>query len=169
MRCISDLLLLAMPQNLWLGVDSDPSEFLVLLWRVVKVQLGLFFSATHDLPQVVFTIRANSPRVLDSSDCIDNCRTHHVGWKGSAKFLLFIGRLTVIISTVLVIVILHYNVGLFAIWLYNIIIKNKNQNGGQNRILYMLTEMAFELLKNSFNLRQSNFCMSILLVGGLVI
>jgi len=32
-------------------------------------------------------------------------------------------------------------------------IKNKNQNGGQNRILYMLTELAFELLKNSFNLR----------------
>jgi len=29
----------------------------------------------------------------------------------------------------------------------------KKQNGGQNRIVYMLTEEAFELLKNSFKLR----------------
>jgi hypothetical protein len=31
--------------------------------------------------------------------------------------------------------------------------KTKKQNGGQNRIVYMLTEDAFELLKNSFKLR----------------
>ena len=31
--------------------------------------------------------------------------------------------------------------------------KTKKQNGGQNRIIYMLTEEAFELLKNSFKLR----------------
>jgi Protein of unknown function (DUF559) len=31
--------------------------------------------------------------------------------------------------------------------------KTKKQNGGQNRIVYMLTEEAFELLKNSFKLR----------------
>jgi hypothetical protein len=31
--------------------------------------------------------------------------------------------------------------------------KTKKQNGGQNRIIYMLTEDAFELLKNSFKLR----------------
>lgn len=31
--------------------------------------------------------------------------------------------------------------------------KNQNKNGGQNRILYMLSETAFELLKNTFNLR----------------
>jgi very-short-patch-repair endonuclease len=29
----------------------------------------------------------------------------------------------------------------------------KKQNGGQNRIVYMLTEEAFELFKNSFNFR----------------
>jgi hypothetical protein len=29
----------------------------------------------------------------------------------------------------------------------------KKQNGGQNRIIYMLTEEAFELFKNSFNFR----------------
>lgn len=31
--------------------------------------------------------------------------------------------------------------------------KNKKQNGGQNKIEYYLTEEAFELLKNSYNLR----------------
>lgn len=31
--------------------------------------------------------------------------------------------------------------------------KTKKRNGGQNRIVYMLTEEAFELLKNSFKLR----------------
>ena len=31
--------------------------------------------------------------------------------------------------------------------------KNKNQHGGQNKIEYYLTEEAFELLKNSYNLR----------------
>ena len=31
--------------------------------------------------------------------------------------------------------------------------KTKKQNGGHNRIVYMLTEEAFELLKNSFKLR----------------
>jgi hypothetical protein len=31
--------------------------------------------------------------------------------------------------------------------------ETKKQNGGQNRIVYMLTEEAFELLKNSFKLR----------------
>jgi hypothetical protein len=31
--------------------------------------------------------------------------------------------------------------------------KQKKQNGGQNRIVYMLTEEAFELFKNSFNFR----------------
>ena len=34
----------------------------------------------------------------------------------------------------------------------NIIMKN-NQNGGQNKINYFLTEEAFELLNNTFNLR----------------
>ena len=29
----------------------------------------------------------------------------------------------------------------------------KKQNGGHNRIVYMLTEEAFELFKNSFNFR----------------
>ncbi len=31
--------------------------------------------------------------------------------------------------------------------------ETKKQNGGQNKILYMLTEDAFELFKNSFNFR----------------
>ena len=31
--------------------------------------------------------------------------------------------------------------------------KTKKQNGGQNRIVYMLTEEAYELFKNSFNFR----------------
>jgi very-short-patch-repair endonuclease len=31
--------------------------------------------------------------------------------------------------------------------------KNKKQNGGQNKINYLLTEDAFEILKNSYNLR----------------
>jgi very-short-patch-repair endonuclease len=31
--------------------------------------------------------------------------------------------------------------------------ETKKQNGGQNRIVYMLTEEAFELFKNSFNFR----------------
>ena len=31
--------------------------------------------------------------------------------------------------------------------------KNGKQNGGQNKISYMLSETAFELLKNTFNLR----------------
>jgi very-short-patch-repair endonuclease len=31
--------------------------------------------------------------------------------------------------------------------------KNMNKNGGQNKIIFMLTEEAFELLKNSYNLR----------------
>jgi len=30
---------------------------------------------------------------------------------------------------------------------------NGKQNGGQNKIIYLLTESAFELLKNSYNLR----------------
>jgi hypothetical protein len=34
-----------------------------------------------------------------------------------------------------------------------IVNETKKQNGGQNRIVYMLTEEAFELLKNSFNFR----------------
>ena len=32
-------------------------------------------------------------------------------------------------------------------------IKHVKQNGGQNKIVFMLTEKAFELLKNSYNLR----------------
>lgn len=51
--------------------------------------------------------------------------------------------------------------------------KNENKNGGQNKIDYLLTEDAFELFKNSFNLRnkyiidikdnikQINLCMCI--------
>ena len=34
-----------------------------------------------------------------------------------------------------------------------IVNETKKQNGGQNRIVYMLTEEAFDLLKNSFNFR----------------
>lgn len=34
-----------------------------------------------------------------------------------------------------------------------IVHETKKQNGGQNKIVYMLTEDAFELLKNSFKLR----------------
>lgn len=51
--------------------------------------------------------------------------------------------------------------------------KNEKKNGGQNKIDYLLTEDAFELFKNSFNLRnkyiidikdnikQINLCMCI--------
>jgi very-short-patch-repair endonuclease len=51
--------------------------------------------------------------------------------------------------------------------------KNENKNGGQNKIDYLLTEDAFEIFKNSFNLRnkyiidikdnikQINLCMCI--------
>jgi len=34
-----------------------------------------------------------------------------------------------------------------------VVTETKKQNGGHNRIVYMLTEEAFELLKNSFKLR----------------
>jgi very-short-patch-repair endonuclease len=34
-----------------------------------------------------------------------------------------------------------------------VVTETKKRNGGQNRIVYMLTEEAFELLKNSFKLR----------------
>ena len=34
-----------------------------------------------------------------------------------------------------------------------IVNETKKQNGGQNRIVYMLTDEAFDLLKNSFNFR----------------
>lgn len=34
-----------------------------------------------------------------------------------------------------------------------IVNETKKQNGGQNKIVYMLTEDAFELFKNSFNFR----------------
>ena len=35
----------------------------------------------------------------------------------------------------------------------NVVNQTKKQNGGQNKIVYMLTEDAFELFKNSFNFR----------------
>ena len=35
-----------------------------------------------------------------------------------------------------------------------VVTETKKQNGGHNRIVYMLTEEAFELLKNSFKLRR---------------
>ena len=121
---ISDLLLQTMPVQLWLIINFYPSEFLVLFWWVVKVELRLRFGAAHNLPQKVFAVWPDSPRVFHSSDCIHNRPMSDIGWKGSAVNFLFIGRLTVTISRILLCtlvgVVLHD--GSLVIWLYNIMI-----------------------------------------------
>jgi hypothetical protein len=98
--CISKSLLQTMPRRLCFRVDFNPSVFLILLWRIVKVEFGFKSCGIHDLPQETFAERSNRPRILDSCDCIHNRRIENIGRIRTTKLLLLMRSLAVIVSIV---------------------------------------------------------------------
>jgi hypothetical protein len=95
-KSISKSLLQTMPHRLCFRVNFDPSVFLVLLWRIVKVELGFKSCSIHYFPQERFAERSNRPRILDSCDCIHNRHIENIGRIRTTK-LLFIRSLAVIV------------------------------------------------------------------------
>ena len=55
-RCISKSLLQTMPFKFCFRINFHPPVFLILLWRVVKVEFGFKLGAVRNLPQVTFTV-----------------------------------------------------------------------------------------------------------------
>lgn len=109
-KSASKSLLQTMPHCLCFRVNLDPSVFLVLLWRIVKVKLGFKSCGIHDLPQETFTERSNRPRILDSCDCIHNRRIENIRRIRTTKLLSIVRSLALIVSTVIVrTVILHFS------------------------------------------------------------
>jgi hypothetical protein len=102
-KSASKSLLQTMPHCLCLRVNLDPSVFLVLLWRIVKVELGFKTCGVHDLPQETFTERSNRPRILDSCDCIHNRRIENIRRIWTTKFLFIVRSLAFIVSTTVVV------------------------------------------------------------------